>query len=95
MRIKRDYSSLPIDEQISKLKRDIKFYFVFSIIWSVSIIALSVVLIIFTSVWELGVGFLILLPVSVWLGGIMQIKGAKAQIKELEKIVSPTKSPNF
>ena len=91
MRIKRDYSRLPIAEQISKLKRDIKFYLVFSIIWSVLIISLSVVLIIFTSVWELGVGFLILLPVSVWLGGIMQIKDAKAQIKELEKRISPTK----
>ena len=84
MRLKRDYSNLPIAEQISKLKRDIKFYYIFGAIWNICVVALAVVIFICTPIWELGVGCLISVPLSVWFGGVLQIKDAKAQIKKLE-----------
>lgn len=85
MRIERDDSKLPIDEQIGKLKKKIKFLIIFSCIWSVFVIALSVILIIFTSEWELGVGFLVLLPVSIILGGVLQIKDCIDKIRKLQE----------
>ena len=85
MRLKRDYSNLPIAEQINKLKRDIKFYYIFGAIWNICVIAVSIVLIVCTPARKLGIGFLIIsVPLSVWFGGVMQIKDAKAQIKKLE-----------
>lgn len=85
MRLKRDYSHLPIDEQIKKLKRNIKFYFIFSFVWSAFVITLSVIIIVFTQEWEIGVGFLCTIPVSIFFGGIMQTKHDKEKIKELEE----------
>lgn len=83
--MRRDDSKLPIDVQIGKLKKKIKFLIIFSCIWSVFIIALSVILIIFTSEWKLGVGFLISLPISIILGGVLQIKDCICKIRKLQE----------
>jgi len=40
---------------------------------------------VFTPIWELAVGFLVLLPFSIGLGGCWQIKECKREIKKLEE----------
>ena len=85
MRIKRDYSHLPIEEQIKKINFKIKFLLIFSFIWGVFVIIASVLIWVFTPIWELAVGFLIMLPFSIGLGGYWQIKECKDEIKRLRE----------
>lgn len=85
MRIKRDYSHLPIDEQISKLKRNIKFYYIFGIIFNVCVAILSVILIFFTPEVKFGIGCLATIPISLLCGVYMQTKDAKEKITKLER----------
>lgn len=82
---RRIKSNLSIEEQICKLKWKIKFCYIFAPIWSVFVIVLSIILIVYTPVWELGAGFLVLLPFSIWLGGFVQTKHAKEEIKKLKE----------
>lgn len=81
MKTSRDYSNLSIDEQIKKLNYKIKILMIFSIIWSIFIIVISILLMILLSLWELGIGFLLSLPCSIVLGGVMPIREFKKEIK--------------
>lgn len=85
MRLKRDNSNLPIDEQVKKLKLKIKYSLIFGFIWNACVIVLALILIILTPLWDFGVGCLITVPMSLGLGGILQTKVYKEKIKKLEE----------
>ncbi|MDE6241208.1 MAG: hypothetical protein K2M08_02170 [Anaeroplasmataceae bacterium] len=70
--------------RIQKLNFKIKFLIAFSIIWSIFIIVSSILLFVLTSFWELATGFLLTLPWSIGLGGVMPVVKFKKEIKELK-----------
>lgn len=81
-----DYSNLTIEEQIIKLEKKIKFLKIFEIIFSIFIIIGSMLLLILTSEWQLAFGFLIILPFSIFLSHMVQIKEYKRKIEQLHII---------
>lgn len=85
MRVKKNYSHLPVEEQIKKLNFKIKFLIWFSFVWSIFLITASILIWVFTPVWELAIGFMITLPFSIYLGGYLQIKECKKEISNLQK----------
>ena len=72
--------------QISKLKKNNLFLIIFSVVFSIFLISLSVCLIILKEPIDLGVGFLICLPISITFGAVLPIKDNNKKIKELEKM---------
>ncbi len=74
---------LPKDEQIKKLKRDNRIRLIITCIYFPIIIALSIYLIALKEPLELGVGFLLGTPLSLFLGYILPVKENNQKIKEL------------
>ena len=72
--------------QITKLKKNNLSLIIFSVIFSIFLISLSVCLIILKEPIELGIGFLICLPISITFGAVLPIKDNNKKIKELEKM---------
>ena len=72
--------------QITKLKKNNLFLIIFSVVFSIFLISLSVCLIILKEPIDLGVGFLICLPISITFGAVLPIKDNNKKIKELEKM---------
>lgn len=81
----KNRENLSIDEQIKRLERHIKFHYIFAPIWCVIIVVVSIILIICTPEWGLGVGFLVTLPFSIWLSWLQNVKDSKDEIKKLQK----------
>jgi hypothetical protein len=71
--------------QITKLKKNNLFLIIFSVVFSIFLISLSVCLIILKEPIELGIGFLICLPISITFGAVLPIKDNNKKINELEK----------
>lgn len=71
--------------QITKLKKNNLFLIIFSVVFSILLISLSVYLIILKEPIELGIGFLICLPISITFGAVLPIKDNNKKINELEK----------
>ncbi len=84
MRNKRDYSNLTVEEQIKKLKNRINVLKIFGLVWSIFIIVSSILLWTLASEWQLAIGFLIMLPLSIFLGGYLQIKECKQKIERIQ-----------
>ena len=76
---------LPKEVQIKKLKRDSKIRLVIICIYLPIIISLSIYLIILKEPLELGLGFLLGTPLSVYLGYILPVKENNKKIRELVK----------
>lgn len=72
--------------QITKLKKNNLFLIIFSVVFSILLISLSVYLIILKEPIELGIGFLICLPISITFGAVLPIKDNNKKINELEKM---------
>lgn len=72
--------------QITKLKKNNLFLIIFSVVFSILLISLSVYLIILKEPIELGIGFLICLPISITFGAVLSIKDNNKKINELEKM---------
>ena len=72
--------------QITKLKNNNLFLIIFSVVFSIFLISLSVCLIILKEPIELGIGFLTCLPVSITFGAVLPIKDNNKKINELEKM---------
>ena len=72
--------------QINKLKKNNLFLIIFSVVFSILLIGLSVYLIILKEPIELGIGFLICLPISITFGAVLPIKDNNEKINELEKM---------
>lgn len=72
--------------QITKLKKNNLFLIIFSVFFSILLISLSVYLIILKEPIELGIGFLICLPISITFGAVLPIKDNNKKINELEKM---------
>lgn len=72
--------------QITKLKKNNLFLIIFSVVFSILLISLSVYLIILKEPIELGIGFLICLPISITFGAVLPIKDNNEKINELEKM---------
>ena len=85
MRIKRDYSHLPIEEQIKKINFRIKFLYIFCSIFSPVIIVASILIGVFLSEWGFAIALMIAWPISIFLGGYLQVKGYKDEIKRLRE----------
>ena len=71
--------------QITKLKKNNLFLIIFSVVFSILLISLSVYLIVLKEPIELGIGFLICLPISITFGAVLPIKDNNKKINELEK----------
>ena len=82
MRMKR-WSNLPIDEQVKKLKGEIKFSYIFAPVFEVFMVILAVILIVYTAAKGLGIAFMSMVPISIGFG-VLQIVEDKKQIKKLE-----------
>ena len=72
--------------QITKLKKINLFLIIFSVVFSILLISLSVYLIILKEPIELGIGFLICLPISITFGAVLPIKDNNKKINELKKM---------
>ena len=59
---------------------------IFSVVFSILLISLSVYLIILKEPIKLGIGFLICLPISITFGAVLPIKDNNKKINELEKM---------
>ena len=82
--MKGDVSILPIDEQIKRKKRGLKFIYFFAPIYSVFVIVFCLYLIICTPSWGTGVIFLCQFLFQIWCG-IQQTKVIKQEIKKLQE----------
>lgn len=80
--MRKNYNSLPREEQIKQIKKENVFLVIFSIIMSIVHPVLSYYL------WdrdiELAIGFLIAWPVSIFFGGVYQIRDNNRKIKSLQ-----------
>ena len=83
MEKKNDWSK---QTQITKLKKNNLFLIIFSVVFSILLISLSFYLIILKEPIELGIGFLICLPISITFGAVLPIKDNNKKINELEKL---------
>ena len=83
MEKKNDWSK---QTQITKLKKNNLFLIIVSLVFSILLISLSVYLIILKEPIELGIGFLICLPISITFGAVLPIKDNNKKINELEKL---------
>ena len=72
--------------QITKLKKNNLFLIIFSVVFSILLISLSVYLIILKEPIKLGIGFLICLPISITFGAVLPIKDNNKKINELKKM---------
>ena len=80
----KNIDGLPIDEQIKKLKKDNNIRLIIMCVFLPIIIGLSIYLIILKEPLELGIGFLLGIPLSLYLGYILPVKENNKKIKEIE-----------
>ena len=82
--MKKKYESLPVEEQIVKIKRENIVLMIISVIISFALLSLSIFLFTQTDQVKLAVGMLIAWPFSIFFGGVLQIRENKIRIKKLE-----------
>ena len=82
--MKKKYESLPVEEQIVKIKRENIVLMIISVIISFALLSLSIFLFTQTDQVKLAVGMLIAWPFSIFFVGVLQIRENKIRIKKLE-----------
>ena len=77
--------NLTKEEKIKKMKLDNKIRLLMMCFFLPIIIGLGIYLIVLKEPTELGIGFLLCVPVSLLLGYILPVKNNNKKIKELER----------
>ena len=83
--MKKKYDSLPKNEQIKKLKQENITLIIIGSIINIGTLILSIYLLTQTDRIDLGIGFLLCIPMSVGFGGVFQINENIKKIRELKK----------
>ena len=83
--MKKTYDSLPKNEQIKKLKQENITLIIIGLIVNIGTLILSIYLLTQTDQIELGIAFLLCIPMSVGLGGVFPINENIKKIRNLEK----------
>ena len=83
--MKKKYDSLPKNEQIKKLKQENITLIIIGSIINIGTLILSIYLLTQTDQIDLGIGFLLCIPMSVGIGGVLPINENIKKIRELKQ----------
>lgn len=83
--MKKKYDSLPKNEQIKKLKQENITLIIIGSIINIGTLILSIYLLTQTDQIDLGIGFLLCIPMSVGIGGVFPINENIKKIRELKQ----------
>ena len=82
--MRKNYNSLPREEQIRKLKQENIIVIISGIVISVLVVVLIIYLLTQTDQIELAIGLCTALPVSIYIGIIFQVRDNNEKIKSLQ-----------
>lgn len=90
--MKRNSDILPINEQIKKLRKENVALIIIGLVVNIGTIILSTYLLTQTDQFDLAIGFLICIPISIGVGGVLPIKENLRKIKKLEEGMNQTQN---